>query len=283
VKSEILVAHIVTKLLRIGFTIIGIIIIGYIFVTFVDVTINYAKTWSWFVKIPVFIAFAVLFMLLSLVAAAPLFWLDSVKRHKKGWLGNFYLVIEQDNASKTKNLFKRYRGGIFNLLVFGLLLFGYFYFEEEYLLNYLNEYFGFQKGFLLTYLNVSAYVIFVITLCFTYLICSHLLEWRQINLLRSSETTGVRHQNRLLKYADNSFVRTLIAAVIFFSFYYIVHSANDFLLLTFSDRPYHVLFPCSESIVMTEEMKQEAVRFYGKKFFEDFNCGGDTTKVREGF
>jgi len=103
VKSEILVAHIVTKLLRIGFTIIGIIIIGYIFFGLMTLLINYIQTWSWFLKIPAFLAFGVLVTLLSLVAAAPLFWLNSVKRHKQGWLGNFYLVIEQDNASKTQN------------------------------------------------------------------------------------------------------------------------------------------------------------------------------------
>ncbi len=102
-KSEILVAHIVTKLLRICFTIFAVLIGGYIFVVSMTLLVNHIQQWSWLLKIPILLVFGGLVTLVSLIAALPLFWLDKVKKRKKGLLGNYYLAIEQDNASKTQN------------------------------------------------------------------------------------------------------------------------------------------------------------------------------------
>ena len=102
-KSEIVLAHIVTKILRISFTIFAVVIAGYIFFGLMSLLLNYTQQWSWLLKIPILLVFGGLVTLLSLLAAIPLFWLDRVKKHKKGWLGNYYLAIEQDDASKTQN------------------------------------------------------------------------------------------------------------------------------------------------------------------------------------
>ena len=169
--------------------------------------------------------------------------------------------------SKTKNFFKTHRKELLPWMAVGLFVFGYY---------------GYKKGFLLAYLNVAGYATFSITLFVTYLVCSHLLELQRITLGRDNTTdllTRLSRQKesvslviRLMKYADNSLLRTVFALATFFLIYYLVLSANNYLLISFSDLPHHVLFPCSESIVMTPEMEREAMDFYGKKYHSDFGC-----------
>jgi hypothetical protein len=129
-----------------------------------------------------------------------------------------------------------------------------------------------RKGFLVAYLDASGYVTFGVTILLSYLICSHLLKIQHNLVVKSYEKSIKTTASRLITITDNSFFRTLVALGIFFAAYSLVLSANQEMLLVFSGQPYHVLFPCSESLVMTDEMKKQAMDFYGKKFFHDFEC-----------
>jgi hypothetical protein len=129
-----------------------------------------------------------------------------------------------------------------------------------------------RKGFLIAYLDASGYITFGVSIIVSYFVCAYLLQLQESIILKNYKNEISRKVKKFVSMSDNSFARTLFAFVIFFSTHYLVLSINTTMLLNLTDQPYHVLFPCSDSVILTDEMRKEAMEFYGKKYFSDFEC-----------
>lgn len=93
-NSEKIFAHLITKGVYLLFCVSYVFWLSFTWFPLLDWTIYFAKPYSWFVRLPVFLCFGIASTMIVLVGAIPLFWLDKVKRKRKGWLGSLFLQLE---------------------------------------------------------------------------------------------------------------------------------------------------------------------------------------------
>jgi hypothetical protein len=94
-KIKNLLSHLITKGVHLFFMAFALIWISYTSFPLILWASELSRLFSWYLKIPIIIFFAVVSCALSIVGAMPLFWLDRVKIKKNGWLGNLYKQIAE--------------------------------------------------------------------------------------------------------------------------------------------------------------------------------------------
>ncbi len=74
-----------------------IVFFGYIFSPIMDWVIQFAKPFSWFIRFLIFLCFGMFSIPILLIGGLPLFWLDSFKRERRGWIGSLINELERKN------------------------------------------------------------------------------------------------------------------------------------------------------------------------------------------
>lgn len=98
-KTKTIFAFFVYYGFYVAFVGAGIVFLSYAYFPVMDWVLEFAKSQSWFIRLLIFFCFAVLTLPLVVIGSLPVFWLDSVKRNKIGWLGS--LISKLENNKKN--------------------------------------------------------------------------------------------------------------------------------------------------------------------------------------
>ena len=134
-----------------------------------------------------------------------------------------------------------------------------------------------KSGFFQTYIRASSYLIFALSILGIFFAYKLILS-----VLQSERNIGV--QARRIVHLLEKLPSLLLAFIYFLKYpaillswlalYQMLIEGHQNLLLSVSGYPEHILFPCSDHILWTEGLQQEALDFWKMKWFSEFDCDG---------
>jgi hypothetical protein len=132
-----------------------------------------------------------------------------------------------------------------------------------------------KDGWLITYLKISGYVNFGLSILVSFVIYKWVKNLFFNAVIRFSPHTAISkflHSYSFFAELLRSATKYSVIIGVWITSFLLIANLSQLFLLKVSYKPLHVLYPCSDSLVMTDEMKQEATKFWKKEFFEDFDC-----------
>lgn len=57
--------------------------------------LSIGSPYSWWIRVPIILVSTLIMLAITFIGAIPLFWIDKIKRQKKGWLGKLYLLTDE--------------------------------------------------------------------------------------------------------------------------------------------------------------------------------------------